>query len=673
MQNYLRNKAGYYHAVVNYDTLVSGRRLKVKYVVEPNDRYTIGDIKYYGLDTNIIQEIRELQDKALLKSGEPIDASVFDLELSRLTLALQNKGYANFAANYFSIKGDSSTAKKTVDIYLEVKSPLPDTLHTKYTIGNINVYTDYHRSQTDSMVTGSQFDNKYFYGQSVDYIVKPSTINNMIFLEKGEVFSRENRSKTFRKLSELGTYKFVTISPSVSAESDTVLNYDIYLTPQKYRWVADFGSELFYSTVNQNSNQLFGVSLSSLFQNRNFLGGSEQFSIGTETGLEMQLPLQVRTVNLSLNTNLEIPKQVDLFNLTKLLTSISVLPKGEYQRFKEETKTNIGAGVNFINVFDNYSISSVSANYSYDYKRNSNERYRITTVGVDLNIYNLKDPFIAQNSGNALLLNTFEDNLITGFLFKDITYVRSTPTNDRGLSKALIVGFETSGLEKALLNGLYNTVSGSNSDWRAGSIAFAKYLRLEIDQRWYQQVTEKTSFAFRTYGGIIMPFGADVSSPFVRQFSVGGPNSIRAWDQRELGPGGFSELLEDPNIGQTFFQQGDIKLEFNVEYRFPLYWLLEGALFVDAGNVWTISEDVDRLGAQFTDQFYKQIAVGIGYGIRFDFEYFNIRFDFGYKLRNPYPEGEVTVQSNVNGYWYTLDGIRNQGFGNFQVAVNYPF
>jgi len=682
MQNYLRNKKGYYHAEVTSDSLADARNVQVTYNAVPGDRYTIGTVKYYGDDNRIINEIESLNQKTLLKSGDPIDAAVFDLELSRLTIALQNRGYANFAANYFKIKGDSSTQERKVDIYLEVLSPLPDTAHTKYSIGQVNVYTDYSRSTVQQPLTDYVYDSKTYRRQSTKFIVRPSVINNMIFLKKGETYSRDNRSSTFRKLSGLGTYKFVTISPSVDSLDKTVLNYDIYLTPHKYRWIADYGSDLFYNTVNQNSNQLFGVSLSSLFQNRNFLGGGEQLSIGGEAGLEVQLnPLLVRTVNASINSNLEIPKQVDLFNMAKVLTKVGVLPDSEYNRFKNETTTNIGVGSSFVNIFENRSIMSASASFSYDYRRNATTRFLITTLGVDVNIYDLDSIFLDQNQDNTFLLNSFENNLITGFLFKDITYIKTTPENSNGLSKALILSFEASGWEKSLVNTLYNVVSGSNSDWTLGQLSFSRYLRGEVDRRWYQKIGYKSELAFRVYGGLILPFGNDISAPFVRQFSVGGPNSLRAWDQRELGPGGYAAALEKPVFNQTFFQQGDVKLEFNIEYRFPVIWLLEGAFFLDGGNVWTLREDVQRPGSRFTTNFYEQLALGIGYGLRWDFNYFNIRFDFGYKLKNPYHEDIVAeikgpaYQGNpdTNGYWYNLGGIRNQGFGNFQVAINYPF
>ena len=140
---------------------------------------------------------------------------------------------------------------------------------------------------------------------------------------------------------------------------------------------------------------------------------------------------------------------------------------------------------------------------------------------------------------------------------------------------------------------------------------------------------------------------------------------MRAWDQSVLGPGGYEDTNRLSN--QIGFQRGDIKLEFNAEYRFDILWLLEGALFADIGNVWTLKKDPDRPGSQFTSKFYDQLAVGIGWGARWDFTYFNIRFDFAYKVRNPYPDEEGRK-------WYSWEEFKRQKlFENIQVAVNYPF
>lgn len=682
MQNYLRNKKGYYNAEVTVDSIVKKNKVEVNYKVTPKALFKVGSIQFYGKDTSLINKINTLRgNDALLKPGDPVDAGQFDRELSRITLALQNQGYANFAKNYFRIKGDSTKTTKTVDVFFEVLSPLPDSTHTRYSIGDISIYTDNQQQQNQADLVDTVYDKKNFYRQSTDFIVKPSIINNQIFLEKGSLFSRENRDKTNRKLSGLGTYKFVSLEPTISPTSDSLIDYNIRLTPYDHSWIADFGTELFYSTINQGSNELIGVSLSSQFQNRNFLGGAEQFTIGAESGVELQIPdFKINTVNVNINSNLEIPRQVDIFRVSRLLENLSILSPSESQRFKEETTTNIGAGLSYINTSNLFTIRSVSTSFSYDYRRTNNTRFLITPLGVDLNLYTLKDQFLDQQRDNLLLINTFEDNLITGFLLKSVSFIRSKPANTRGIGSTTIINGEVSGWEKFLVNNMYNFIAGKDENLTLGDVEFAEYFRLEVDQRWYKSFNNKTSFAWRGYVGFILPFGYDAEAPYVRQFNVGGPNSIRAWDQRELGPGGYAGLLEKPIANQTFYQQGDVKLEFNVEYRFPLFWLIEGALFVDAGNVWTLKADQKRPKSNITSSFYNQMAIGAGYGIRFDFDYFNIRFDFGYKLRNPYHErdiGEVVQPvfsyEDYSGHWYTWKGIKKQRFGNFQVAVNYPF
>jgi len=289
-------------------------------------------------------------------------------------------------------------------------------------------------------------------------------------------------------------------------------------------------------------------------------------------------------------------------------------------------------------------------------------------MGLEYNDYTLSEVFRKRIVNNPLLLRSFDDNLLTGLIFRDITYIYDKPVNSEGNKFTFLSNFEISGGETYLLNKLYNLTTGSNSDWRlTNNIEFAKYARLELDPRFYEYFSKRHSFAARLYAGIIIPFGGSTAAPFFKQFSVGGPNSLRGWDQKELGPGGYSELLLQPEIGQNFYQTGDIKLEANIEYRFDLFYIFEMALFMDAGNVWTLKANSDRPDAHITTDFTDQIAVSAGYGFRFDFTYFNIRFDFGYKLRNPYTFG------NSTRYWYNWAEIKRQKFGNFQVAVNYPF
>jgi len=359
IKNYLVNKKGFYDAEVIYRTKEIDKKTQVTYIVNPKKRYTINSIEYYGNDQEALKLLESIRPEAIIKKGDYIDAGAFDLELTRMSLAMQNQGYANFATNYLSIKGDSSLNNKTVDIFLELLPPLPDSTHKKYTVGNINVYTDYHREQDVTRLDNGIYKNRQYHRQSEDFLVKPSSLDNAIFLESGSIYNRESRSKTRRKLSELGTYRFVTLNAKLDEAHDSIINYDIMLTPFQKKWVADFGWDFFISSTSQTSNgsnQVFGFSLSNQLKNRNFLGGAEQFTLSTEVGLEVQIDsIQsnsfIRSRSVGINASLEIPKQMNLLGLT---SAMRIFGNDVYQKFKENTTTNIRGGYNFNDLVDNY-------------------------------------------------------------------------------------------------------------------------------------------------------------------------------------------------------------------------------------------------------------------------------------------------------------------------------
>lgn len=673
LRNYFVNRKGYYDAQVSYEDTQLGDFTLVEYTVEPAQRYTVSSIDFIGKDTATIEKLRGIIKEGNLKVGSPVDESLFNEEMTRLVTVMQNQGYASFAANHIHLLGDSSDVDKTVDVFFEINPPLPDSLHRLFHLGKIQVYTDYHRNQSEKNLSSLSYNGIDFYRESKDFLVEPQILEPMLYVNDTRHFSRQLRDKTFRKLSRLGSYRFVTIDPVVREGTSDTLDYKIYLSPFETRWVADYGTDAFYATLNQSQdsrNQLVGLSVNSLFKNRNLLGGDEQFSIGAEAGVELQLssPLLVRTLTFGIDNALRFPRQVDLLGFSNLMRLFDFGDRNTYRLFKEETETTIGAGFSHINIQDFYSISTLRANYSYAFQPQSNTKFIIRQVGLDLNIYDIKGQFKDELENNPLLANSFQNTLLTGYLFRDISYFHTTPQDIKGRSRAYILNFEASGWETYLANQLYNVISGSDIQWKfTDKVDFAKYIRLDGDIRFNRHFRKGRSLAARVYAGGIVPFGKILRVPYIRQFSVGGPNSLRAWNQREIGPGSYDsrpDNIENPNV--PFYQQGDLRLEMNVEFRFDVLWYLEGAFFADAGNVWNFREDEQRPGAKISSRFYEDLAIGVGYGLRFDFDYFLIRFDFGYKIKYPY-------KLKTDSYFTSWKGFKNQGLGNFQVAVNYPF
>ncbi|MGB4957953.1 MAG: hypothetical protein WBO36_00690 [Saprospiraceae bacterium] len=687
MENYLRFKKGYYDAKVDffveekrsihgwqnsYENIVWEKNVsEVSYIISPGQRWKVKDVRYESDDKELLSFIQPLTSNAYVKKGNYIDFDQFDQENRRVTLELQNNGYVNFSNSYIEIVGDSSRVNKDIDVTFQIRTPLPDTAHARYTTGNIKVYTDYYKDQEMDQLKQDTISGFNFFRQSDKYLVKPSLLKNSIFFQNGTLVSRDDRQKTYRKLNSLGTYRFVNIIPVGSNIEDSIMNFDIQLTPFQKKWVFDGGIQTYYSTLG--AARLLGFSLSSQFLNRNFLGGSEKYSLraeaGTELGFSTDGGFVQRTTNLSIQNILNIPSFQDFIGLGRLAWRTGIIKDKFYKNFVEEASTNIALGFSAINIIDFYSLSSFNASFGFDYTSPANNRYVFKPLGFNLDQYQIKDT--SRFEQNPLILLSFKDILGTGFIFRDFSFIYNKAKNRKGISIIAINNLELSGWEVHFSNLLYNAISGSNKEWVINTtrqISFAKYVRYEFDGRLNKEYSSTRSLATRFNFGVVVSFGENAAVPFIRQFGVGGPNSLRAWNIKEPGPGGYrdpsSKIRETPVI---FVNQGDIKIELNAEYRFNIVSLFDGALFADVGNVWTLKDDPNRPGAAFSSRFYDQLAVGIGYGLRFNFDFFIIRFDSGYKVRSPFADPYKKTQ------WYSLKEIRQQGIGNIQVAVNYPF
>lgn len=666
MQLYLRNLKGYYDAEVNYTDSQKGKKTEVIYSVNTGDRYVINSIEYLGRDSILLEEINKIGDQALINIGDPIDAPTFDQEKNRLTKHLQNIGYATFKANRFKVFGDSIGQKKAVDIIIEVIPKEDGSNDKKYTVGQIKVFTDFFQGKEATTNLEETINGIQFYANSKNFVVNPKRLAKFISIKPGTPFNEEERVNTFKRLNSLDSYKFSIINTVVNEEDDNVLDYTILLTPHASKWISDFGIEGFYSTVS-NVRQLFGTSAYASLENRNLFGGAERNRFNVEVGGEVGRNLdQVNTGSFGLATsfiriqnNLEIPVLIDIFKTTALIKKAGLLSERQYDKFKRETRTNIGVGYNGQQIFSLYNIRSFSSSIGYSYIPNARHSFNIRQLALNLNSYSLEDAFLQRIGSNPLIINSLRNNLFTGFLFRDINYVYASRKSLRGSSFRLISDLEISGWETSLIS----KALGLEDPMLFDTYEFSKYYRIDLDARYYKEFSPATSFASRVNFGIARPFGDSDEIPYIKQFYAGGPNGIRAWQIRELGPGGYDQPDFYTDSTPLFFQQGDLKFQFSAEYRFDLVLRFESALFIDGGNVWTLDKNDTRINSQFSSDFLDDIALGYGWGLRYDFEYFNIRLDFAYKLRRPY--------ANPNeSRWIAFKGQR---IGNINVAINYPY
>lgn len=699
MEHYLRSK-GFLEAEVQAEDDINkkGNKAWVTYYVYPNKQYHVDSVAFSSPDPTIDSMLQSVENETLFQPGSPLDLGLYEQERQRITNFLRNNGYAYYYGNYFDqVEVDTIGKKREGSVYFSVLPPFGDSSHHRYRIGEVRILPDYDAGARDSLVQiDTIIDGYRFLLKDREFAVRPQTLIKAMYLRPGEIFSEQNYQRTSRQLSALGIFRFWRIKPVPDEDDPNLLHYRIELTPNyKMELGADF--EVNYTNRSTSgAGNLIGFAINPSFRNRNLLGGGETLITNFSTGVEMNFSERSRfwnTVDLRLQTELFFPRFRDylgfwnLFNAQPIGKKSRAEPESFYNQWVENAATRLSLSYNYLLIIDWYRYNLFNATYGYDLQRTSTKRYLMNHVGVDLLIPQTEPQFDTLLQDNPFLRNSFGQQLFVSLLFRDFNYVYNGRPNRYNESNYFSFSVEMAGAELWAANKAYNQLAGKNDIWRlSDTINFSQYARFEMDYRYYKQFSTKRSFASRFNFGIARPFGFTTDVPYVKQFYVGGPNSIRAWAPRGLGPGGYQDpnaLDRDNNF--RLYQTGDLKLEFNMEYRFEILWQMKGAFFLDAGNIWTIEEDPDRCGSQFlfsradrgegcyNDPFYKQIAIGGGFGLRFDFSYFIFRLDMGVKLRNSYPRiRDVFGNAQERSYWESLNG-----FGLSKVAFNfglgYPF
>jgi len=624
-------------------------------------------------DTTIQRILDTLKEESLLAPGQPVDVDLYEKERVRITLALQNRGYANFFRNYIT-EPIADSSNYTMDLEIEVNTPQDGNAHVKYTIGTIRVSPD--PTQTDSIRGDTLIDGVKFLSNGQRPLVRPEIIARNIYLKSDALYSRDAYDKTQRQLGRLEAYRFISLKPEIDPDDSTRLNYSLSLTRNK-RMEIGGDIELNYSTLASSSRSLMGVSGNISYRNRNFFSGAELFSTNIEAGVEVNLDKnassKINSANYNVQNNLLIPKFIDPIGFYSLLNHIRPGKNGIIRdkifNWLSEGNSSIGIGYQYLSLVDLYYYHSLTASLGYDAQPDARRRLQLNHIGLDFFSPTTKPAFDSILIKNVFLRESFRKQLFSGFLFRDYRFIYTGVARPRGVSLTLVHSAEVSGLEIFGINSLYNAVSNENGGFQLGTknpLAFSHFMKFEIDTRLHYNVASNKQFAFRLSTGVAFPYGPFSSQvPYIKQFNIGGPSSIRAWQIRELGPGGYEDPFV-PNNNLPFYQAGDIKLEFSAEYRFDIVWRFKGAFFVDAGNIWTVQNDSQRPGAVFSKNFLDQIAVGTGIGMRIDFTYFLIRLDFGYKLRSPYP---------IDGKQWLFDNFKTFSFRQFTTnfAIGYPF
>ena len=524
----------------------------------------------------------------------------------------------------------------------------------------------------------------------------------------GQKFSQEAYDNTLDQLSELGMFRFVRMKQIPDSLQKDLIHFNIQLTSNfKMEFSANLDLNYTNAESNPNSSNLIGITLSPSLLNRNFFGGAELFSSSLHAGLEVA-PSNIReknfwnTIDIGADFSLSLPKFVDYLGIWRRLYRIKTgkdehfLNKRFYTGLQQKANTRASVSYNYLEIFNWYRYNLVAVSYGFDFQPDRNTNYSINHFAINFLDPITELPFDTVLMNNSFLQRSFGEQLFVSLLFRDFNFVKRSPTNRRGRSLYFSANIETAGAEVLAINKLYNAFADVPIVFRLSkTVDISQYIRTEIDLRYLKQVSINQAFAARLNIGVARPFG-DLSDaevgyepyvPYVKQFFVGGSNSMRAWAPRGLGPGGYLDpdatlLLRENSFRLS--QTGNLKMELNAEYRFPLFSFVNMALFVDIGNVWTLGYDEERPGSQFKFTkgepdgngfvrypFYKQLAVSPGAGIRIDLSYFVFRFDVGAKLRNPYPD-DRDGNPQESAWWNKVSELGPTDFG-YNFGLGFPF
>ena len=691
----LKNE-GYFDARVSAYAFLGKKTTELHYYIYSGPAYTIRKVKYAFEDTALVKEFQVQNGvKTSLTPGDRFNAEQFEQERDRLTRKMKNLGYFTFDKIHVLFDVDTNLSGTRFDVSVRLRNlRLSEKVNTKDTIVEVSHRKHYINSISinENYVAGSKtqagLDTIMFRDLTFLYIdkpfIRPLRISRNLFQSPREQYSLSRTNYSYERLNALNNFRFIDMQYSQS-NIDTnaaLLDLTVNLTRAPKH---SFSLE----TTGTNRSGNLGISSSINYKNRNVFRGAEQLDLKIYGGLESQ-----RTNSTISDASDEVIDNISIFNTYEFGTQLSItipdfllrLTAREFLWLKEP-KTNISASIDR-QVRPQYQRNLL--NTTYQYTMRIRERDQLIIAPVDLSVIELDKKALfeqqLQETGNSLLINSYNDHIIAA---GRISY--SYTTQDINKLKNYYyykINFESAGnILRAAGNALKLPYNESTNSYLIDSIAFAQYVKFDVNFVKNTNINESSKMVYRFFGGIGTPLNNLNTLPFERSFFGGGSNGIRAWRARALGPGSLSEI-ETYGIDQV----GELHLELNLEYRFHIIKQVEGALFADMGNIWLLSLDPQRDGAEFAfDRFYKEIAIAPGAGVRLNFNFFILRLDGGLQLKNPaLPEGERWVfqsktitnqlRSSAN------DARQDQGLTpvdqwtepyrpevTFNLAIQYPF
>ena len=652
---------GYMGASVESVRQAKKKKMKLVYKVTTGKPYKVHTLKYDIQDRKIEEYIRKDSAATLLSEGMYLDVNVLDAERQRIASKLLQNGYYKFNKEYISYTADTVRDSYLVDLTLHLvpyrqHNDTAQQSHRQYTINKVNFITDYNVLQASALNSIEVDDSLHYKGFPIYYkdklYLRPKVLANNLRIIPGTLYNEQDVQRTYSNFGRLQALKYTNIRFFEVQQNDSAkLNAYVMLTRSKHQSVS-------FEVEGTNSAGDLGAAASVAFQHRNMFKGSEAFMLKLRGAYEavsgLQNGLNQNYIELGAEATINFPRFMFPF-----LSS-------DFKRRIRAT-TEFGLQYNY-QIRPEFTRIVASAGWSYKWgvqQRRSQHRIDLLDINY-LYMPSIDSTFrkkYLEKDENYILKYNYEDRFIvrTGYSYIYNSAGKALMNNSGiGNSYTIRLNFESAGnllYAVAKLGGMKKNTSG---EYTLLNIPFAQYLKGDFDFAKNLAIDNRNSLAFHFGAGIAIPYGNATMLPFEKRYFSGGANSVRGWSVRDLGPGSF------PGDNNFMNQSGDIKLDASIEYRTRLFWKFRGALFMDAGNIWTIRDYKDQPGGQFEfNKFYKQIAVAYGLGLRLDLDFFVLRFDGGMKAINP-------AYEKKKDHYPIIHPKFSRDFA-FHFAVGYPF
>ena len=637
--------------------------MRLVFHVDPGRGYSYRNISIEVRDDSLVHRFDDWSNQTLIRSGQPYSVEVLEAERLRITRKLQNLGYFDFRRDHIEFSIDSALNAYQMDITMIVNPPRIGGNHRIYKFSDVYIFPD----ERASLIGQKQFDTttirlpksrrdttflNYHFIHTRPLQIRPSVIASKLAIQPGAPFSPISVDRTYENLLNLSVFRSTNIM--IQPQSiDTSMDHPQFLLNTRIEMQQALSNTWAVEFETMTTDGLQGAAVNTSLQSRNLFGGAEIFSLRFRGLIELQYLLnrgnreRVRWVDnydIGISAVLDIPRFISPFDLR--------------QTFAQRARTVISLNYSYRWRPEFYNRWVVGASFAYSWRQPQSTH---TFFPLDVNLVNIslnpefRDTIFAQN--NRRLEQQYADHFIFASRY---SFSFSGEQSGRARSfNAFRFSVETSGNLLYGISNLINAQKNAEGQYQFLHLAYAQYVRGDVDFRRHWRLTDNQRIVTRLMGGVGFAYGNSIVLPYERGFFAGGSNNVRAWPMNRLGPGSFSNP-DTLNIERI----GDIVIVGNIEYRFPIAGAFKGALFVDAGNVWLRNPDEVFPNGEFKwRNIPTDLAVGAGFGLRWDLGFFVIRLDMAIPLRDPArPTGEKWVIQNAR----MRDLVFNFGIG-------YPF